>query len=134
MHISTSGKAGIGVLIVVAVVLAWLVAASATYCFVLHLLDHSEPGFGAFAWPWTQWWNAIPWRNFRSHVTIAFYTGAINATILLAVPIAGFVQSKMGLWRNRALNPEQPLYGNSKFASTGDMKAGGIRKSKSPFG
>lgn len=91
--------------------------------------------YGLVSQPWLAWWNHLLfYRPMSLFIASSLIESAMSVIAPLAI-IGKLIHCyRVGPTVYQQTTPGKSLYGNSKFASTGDMKAGGIRKSKSPFG
>jgi hypothetical protein len=112
-------KAGIWIAASIAVAAAWEVSASAIYCAGMGVWNLFLP-------PWDQWVIAAPWMGYSPWVTLWLVIGATAPTIMVALCLYGLI-------RHRLRADRRALYGRSRWAEPGEMRAGGIRQSRSPF-
>jgi hypothetical protein len=97
---------------VAAALVAWLIAAS--YVFVaLGRLDIDQP--------WLAWWLYATDQPDLWTLCLLVVSAIIPAVAACAVLVA--------LWRGLGARLRRPLYGNSAWATDGEMRSGGIRSS-----
>ena len=100
----------------VALLVAWLVAAS--YIFVaLGRLDIDQP--------WLAWWLYAADQPDGWTLFLLAVSAIVPALATCAVLV--------GLWRAVGGRPRRPLYGNSAWATDAEMRSGGIRSSKALY-
>lgn len=91
--------------------------------------------YGLVSQPWLAWWNHfLFYRPMSMFIASSLVESAMSVIVPLAIIGKLIYYYRVGPAVYQQTAPGKSLYGNSKFASTSDMKAGGIRKSKSPFG
>lgn len=94
-------------------VAVWQAVASYIYCGVTKQQD-------AFAWPYTQWLDMVPyWRN-NSLMTLAMVGSALGASVIVGGAINLSWRYLRRPTRSREVK-EKPLYGDSRVATETDM-------------
>ncbi|MGD0107119.1 MAG: hypothetical protein ABSC06_24240 [Rhodopila sp.] len=112
--------ATIGVAIL-AVPCAWEASASAVLCWGIGRLD-------LYQFPYTQWLEAAPWWRTNWWLTFWVVLSAVMATLIWAPVTFGGARFLV-----RRQVQRQSLYGESGWADTKQMNAGGISNNRKPF-
>jgi hypothetical protein len=112
-------KGGSWIVGLIAITALWMVSASALYCLLADKWD-------LFQFPYTQWAQAAPFWRYSAWMTLCVAAAAAVPTIVLLL-------CAFGVTRHYLRTRRPALYGSSDWATSGDMRGGGIKVSRTPL-